>query len=227
MTDVVTTTKDSHTVTLNNGKTSQPLNAGRPNTVKAKAGENYRILQKAKTGEEQLLDNVIAKKTGDDLVLNYADGTQLTLESFYGECRAGGCDITLAGQDAVGYIINGETPAGVALGDGSTLAYAQGSHDTLMGMAQGNTALSSTLTGLQGAEIAYIPAASGIGSALGVLGGLGIAAAVPAAVPVPAAVVSNIVSVSVVAGPVVANNDLLLKLYQADGTDLTGQFRAN
>ena len=234
MTDVVTTTKDSHTVTLNNGKTSQPLNAGRPNTVKAKAGENYRILQKAKTGEEQLLDNVIAKKTGDDLVLNYADGIQLTLENFYGECRAGGCDITLAGQDAVGYIINGETPAGVALGDGSTLAYAQGSHDTLMGMAQGNTALSSTLTGLQGAEIAYIPAASGIGS-LGLLavlgGGLGVTAGaggggggVAAATPDVAAAVAvrNIVTVSVVAGPVVADNDLVLKLYQADGVTFIG-----
>ena len=39
MTGPVTTTKDSHPLALNNGKTSQPLNAGRPNTVKAKAGE--------------------------------------------------------------------------------------------------------------------------------------------------------------------------------------------
>ena len=157
MTDVVTTTKDSHTVTLNNGKTSQPLNAGRPNTVKAKAGENYRILQKAKTGEEQLLDNVIAKKSGDDLVLNYADGTQLTLENFYGECKAGGCDVTLAGQDAGGYSLAGASPAGAALGDGSTLAYAHGTPDALMAMTQGNDAMRSALTGPVGEQITYLP----------------------------------------------------------------------
>jgi len=34
--------------------------------------------------------------SGDDLVLNYADGTQRTMENFYGECKAGGCGINLA-----------------------------------------------------------------------------------------------------------------------------------
>ncbi|MDP2786708.1 MAG: Ig-like domain-containing protein, partial [Pseudomonadota bacterium] len=212
-------------IALNNGKTAQPLKPGQANTFKAKAGEHYRVV-KGKAGEEQLLDNVIAKRIGDDLQLQYADGTQVTLENYYAECKAAACDITLPGQDAGGYTLSGEAAAGATLGGGASLVYAHGGHDTLVAMAQGNAALHSTLAGIEGVEITYIPATSSGGGLLGALGGgLGLAAAAGGgggAGSAVAAAVHNIVTVSIVAGPMLAGNGLTVNLYQADGTTLLG-----
>jgi len=61
------------------GKTARPLKPGQANAFKAKAGQHYRIT-KGPAGTEQLLDNVVVKRAGDDLQLNDADGTQVTLE---------------------------------------------------------------------------------------------------------------------------------------------------
>ncbi|MHB1215670.1 MAG: beta strand repeat-containing protein, partial [Thiobacillus sp.] len=175
------TSPSAPSLTLQTGKTTQPIKAGQPNAIKVQAGEHYHIV-KGKKGEEQLLDDVIAKRSGNDLQLQYADGTQVTLENFYVECKsAAACGITLPGQEAGGYAISGESPAGATLGDNATLVYAHGNHDVLMGMAQGNGALHTALAGIPGTAITYVPAgASGIGllGTLGLLGaGLGVAAA--------------------------------------------------
>ena len=170
-------------LTLHNGTTSQALKAGQPNIFKVQAGEHYRIEQ-IKDGQEQLLDDVIAKKIDKDLLLEYGDGTKVILENYYEECTTtGACDITLPGQQAGGYTITGESATGPALGDGSNLVYMSGNHDVLMGMAQGNETLLSTLSGIKGTEVSYTPS-SLIGgmspmAALGV--GLGVAAVAGAA----------------------------------------------
>ena len=159
-------------VSLHNGTSMQSLKAGQANTIKVKAGEHYRIV-KSVDGEEQLLDDVIATRSGDDLQLQYADGTRVTLENFYAECTtAAACDVTLPGQDAGGYQVSGQNAPGTALGDGSSLIYAHGSHDVLMGMAQGNASLHAVLSGIAGTELTYIPPADGIGS-MGLLGAVG------------------------------------------------------
>ncbi|MDH4286847.1 MAG: Ig-like domain-containing protein, partial [Gallionella sp.] len=169
----------AQTLALQTGKTTQPIKAGQSNAIKVQAGEQYRIV-KGKKGEEQLLDDVIAKRQGNDLLLQYADGTQVTLENFYVECKSAAiCGVTLPGQEAGGYVISGESATGVTLDDKATLVYAHGNHDVLMGMAQGNGALHTTLAGLSGAEVTYIPSGSpGIWTPgnLGMLGaGLGVA----------------------------------------------------
>jgi hypothetical protein len=53
---------------LNNGITSQAINRGEINRVITKAGEHYRVLEKT-VDKEQLLDDVLAKKAGQDLHL--------------------------------------------------------------------------------------------------------------------------------------------------------------
>ena len=113
---------------LHNGKGGHALVAGKSHKVKAKAGEHYRVVKRS--GEqEQLLDDVIAKRVGDDLSLQYADGTQVTLENYYVECKAGDCDVTVPGKTGEGYKINAASTSGATLGDGSTLVYAHGSPD--------------------------------------------------------------------------------------------------
>ena len=156
---MTTTTAQTPGLVLHNGQTAQPLLAGQQNKFKAKAGERYRVL-KRQGADEQLLDQVIAKRSGDDLRLSYADGTQVTLEGYYSECKAAtACDITLPGDEAKAYKPGAETASGPALADGSTLVYAHGVPDTLMTLAGADGALRSALSGLNGAQATWLPTA--------------------------------------------------------------------
>ncbi len=235
----LTEPQQAYAFALHNGKTTVALKPGQPKVIKARAGEHYRVV-KSKAGEEQLLDNVIASRKGDDLQLSYADGIALTLENYYAVCKAAACEVTLPGRDSANYQIDGDKAAVAALGDGMALAYAHGGRDALLALAQGAT--QQVLIGLPGSEITYIPNAShdtaamlphSLGSIemLGVLGGgLLLAAAgggggssAPATPVVPVTpVVHNAVNVSVIAGPLVAGNGLTVNLYQADGSTLLG-----
>ncbi|MCF8210570.1 MAG: hypothetical protein K9K38_14395, partial [Rhodoferax sp.] len=218
---------------LLNGKTTLVLKPGQPKVIKARAGEHYRVV-KIKAGEEHLLDNVIASRKGDDLQLSYADGIAITLENYYAVCKAAACEVTLPGRDAAPYQIDGDMAAVAALGDGLALAYAHGGRDALLELAQGAT--QQLLSGLPGNEITYIPTAShgtaamlpsSMGSVemLGILGGglLLVAAGGGGGTAVPVTPVAHpIVVVTVIAGPMLAGNGLLVNLYQADGTTLLG-----
>jgi hypothetical protein len=63
---------------LNNGITSQVIKPGEINRTIAKTGEHYCVLKKT-VDKEQLLDDVLAKKEGQDLHLVYSDGTEVIL----------------------------------------------------------------------------------------------------------------------------------------------------
>ena len=227
--------KSTDNLMLNNGTVAVPLKAGQANVVKAKAGEHYRITSR-KNGKDQLLDNVIVKRAGDDLQLQYADGTQLILSNYYNEAKGdGACDLTLPGQDGKTYKVSGDYSSGTDLGDGTTLVYAHGDHDALMGMATGDNALHTTLAGISGTELSYVPSASimeriaginpwwaaagaaVVGAGAGIAAGMGGGSSNAAAPSTPQ---HNIVTGSIVAGPVVASNDLTISLYQGDGTTL-------
>ena len=203
MTTPQQTVKATDNLVLNNGSTIVPLKAGQANVIKAKAGEHYRITSR-KEGKDQLLDNVIVKRAGDDLQLQYADGTLLTLSNYYNEAKGdAGCDLSLPGQDGKDYKVSGKKTSGTDLGDGTSLVYAHGDHDALMDMAPGDNALHNTLAGISGNELSYVPsptimerlaginpwwAAAGVaaigggaGAAMGMGGGSSHATAAPAA----------------------------------------------
>ena len=218
----------SSSFVLHNGKAALPIKAGQTNVFKAKSGEHYRVL-KGKEGEEQFVDNVVVKHAGADLKLEYTDGTQVTLENYYVECKAGDCDVTVPGKTVEGYKISSGSTGGAALGDGSSLVYAHGSPEALMGMAQGNAPMQAALGSLKGADITYLPSGLEIGSTnLALLGGGGLVLAAAGGGggggggSALAAAVHNLVGGGVVAGPVVAGNGLTVNLFQADGVTLLG-----
>ena len=233
------------TVSLYNGKIALELQPGQFNVIKAKAGEHYRVVKGA-SAASPLLEDVIAKRAGKDLKLAFGDGTQVTLDNFYEECKAGGCEVTLPAQGAGEYRISADAQApsrgllsglmgggavmsaGAALSDGSTLTYAFGNPESLMSMAQGQAGLQSILSGLPGTSISYLPVAASAdtsGMSLGLLsvGGLGLAlAGLGGGGGGGGGGVHNIISGVVVGGPVVAGHGLTVKLYQADGVTLLG-----
>nr|MDH4478510.1 cadherin repeat domain-containing protein [Rhodoferax sp.] len=222
-------------------KQALDLVSGKKNVVQAQRGEHYRVVGKNATGEEQLQDNVIARKKGSDLVLRYADGTELQLENYYIECKAGDCDITLPSGTVEGFLVSAETSMGAALADGSTLSYAYGNPSTLMQMAQTDASLTAALTGLQGTMVTYHPvdvpvaaaaSSSGFGlwTALGALGVVAGAARWEAGHSDTAAATAtpdNLVQGQLTAGPTVSGHGLGVDVFQADGKTLLGHVKIN
>ena len=163
-------------LSLGTNQPAQALVPGQANVVQAQTGQKYQIL-KTKSGTESLLNDVVARRSGNDLVLNYADGTQVTLTQYYEVCQvAPGCNITLPGPTGAGFVPAADAAAGAALTDGTTLVYAHGASDAILGLAQGNAALQSALASSTGsAEFTWTAAmASSAGTGIGLLGALGI-----------------------------------------------------
>jgi uncharacterized repeat protein (TIGR02059 family) len=215
-------------VILNNGITSQEIKRGEINRATAKTGEHYRVLEKT-VDKDQLLDDVLAKKEGQDLHLVYSDGTEVILEDYYTVCADGACDVTLPGETASGYQISTNDVTGIAVSEESSLVYAHGQRDTLISMTQ-DTPMQATLSALEGAQITYLPEEAtglsmGAWGGLALLGGLGIAAASDGSSGSSdaAPTVNNTVTGTIVGGPVLEGNDLKVIAYQADGVTVLGE----
>ena len=158
-------TNTNNLVLLVNGHASAQVKAGQHNVFKARPGEHYRITAH-QDAHEPVLDDVIAKKVGNHLQLDYAGGTQITLENYYLECKGiAACDVTLPSRHGGDFTLGadysidqGADPSvvaskSIALGDGSSLVYAHGEHATLMGLAQQNAVPAALLASfLPGSE---------------------------------------------------------------------------
>ena len=196
-----------------------PVKAGQKQIVKIAKGQHLRV-QELVDGALKDAANVVATKAGKDLKLKFADGTEIGFENFYEECAGNGCSVTLAGKEAGGYTITGDTAVGAAAQGDSQLVYAYGEQTSLMAMAGGDSAIGAALAPLGEGTVAYVPAAQGTGWAplLGAMAGLGAAAgAGGGGGGAAASMVPILIKGSFVAGPVVANNGLEAKAYGANG----------
>ncbi|MDP3586964.1 MAG: Ig-like domain-containing protein, partial [Sulfuricurvum sp.] len=106
--------------------------------ISVKAGEKFHL---KKVGRDSIADDVIAIKAGDALSLQYADGTQISLEGFY---TSQGAEIELSLGDGASHTIE-SSDTGITLSDGSSLVYSQGNTTTLMGMVSQNETLQTAL----------------------------------------------------------------------------------
>ncbi|MES9873391.1 MAG: hypothetical protein ABW146_09785, partial [Candidatus Sedimenticola sp. 6PFRAG7] len=168
----------NETALVNNGAMSKSLTSGKAQVINIAPGDHYRIVEN-QNGKLALKDNLVAKRVGDDLVVTYADGTKVIFEDYFVACADQSCSATFAADEAAGYDLPADA-TGAATGDGSSMVYAHGNSETLMGMAQGNSAMSSALTAgtLDAGLLTYIPAGAGMGMGVGLLGlaGAGVAA---------------------------------------------------
>ncbi|MCU6677360.1 cadherin repeat domain-containing protein, partial [Leclercia tamurae] len=225
--------------TLSNGKTRITLQAGQANIHKAAPGEAYRVLKRqGDKDQEKLADDVVASRHGQDLQLDYADGTTLTLQDWYSQNDT---SVTLPADGTATQLMTPGSTEGAALADGSHVLYAHGSPDALASMTSGHPGLESILAGLQnssvvsGHPVTYLPQSH---SYLGYLAGaLALGGVVGVAVASghsgsdnggkhdngggePA--VQNAVELNFVGGPALSSNDLNVEIYQADGKTLIG-----
>ncbi|WP_415798494.1 cadherin repeat domain-containing protein, partial [Comamonas aquatilis] len=221
-----TTAKTQYKLSTRKGEVI--LQTGQAQAHKAVSGESYRVL-KRREGDagDELAGDVVAQRSGADLQLDYADGTRLTLQDYFTECKSGAdCAVTLAGDTSQGWQLTASAKDGTGLADGSTVLYAHGSPEALAGMVSTHPGLEQPLAGLKGDLVTYVPqdsasvgwlAGVGAGSAglLAAGGGGGSAA-------VATASVHNLVTLSFVGGPALKDNDLSVNIYQADGKTLLG-----
>ena len=120
------------------GVGSLSLELGTATQIGMVAGVNWRLLRQ--DGDRQvLLENVVAKRIGDDLVLVDADGTTIVFSDFFVECEGDACSVTVAGDDAAGYRISA-SDSGLPIGGEETLLYAHGDSELLMSMVCDNRA---------------------------------------------------------------------------------------
>ncbi|MCV3302186.1 beta strand repeat-containing protein [Leclercia adecarboxylata] len=225
--------------TLNTGKTRITLQAGQTNIHKAAPGETYRVLKRqGENDQEKLADDVVASRHGQDLQLDYADGTSLTLQDWFTQSDT---SVTLPADGTSTQVMTPASTEGAALADGSHVFYAHGSPDALASMTSGHPGLDHILSGLQngtagsGHPMTYLPQshsyAGYLAGALGLGGVVGVAVASghsggdnggkhdngggePA--------VENAVQLNFVGGPALSSNDLNVEIYQADGKTLIG-----
>jgi len=215
-------------IMLSNGKTAKTLTIGQVNKISAKSGDHYRVLLKT-ADKEQLLDDVLAKKEGQDLHLVYAGGTEVVLENYYEVCADGACEATLPSETASGYQVSTSAAVGVNAGDDANLVYAHGNRDTLLSMTQGNERMQFAISELNGTQITYQPADANDNSELYALGALGLAGLGLIGVGIGLssdsndATVNNTVTGTIVGGPVLEDNDLKVIAYQADGVTVLGE----
>ncbi|MBF0418048.1 MAG: hypothetical protein HQL86_07355, partial [Magnetococcales bacterium] len=217
---------------LYNGKDYIPVRAGFKNHHKAKAGEQYRIVTRI-DGKESLLDDVVARRSGEDLHISHDDGTEVIVEAYYSECETVLCGFILPGDQNSQYEINNASPQGETLADGSSVLYMHGHPDALMNLVQNNAYLQSGLTESQTHEVTYIPESSSRGLLLPVgalgAGGVALGASGGSSVLAPVVAPSNVIVVHVVGGPVVPTHGLAVNIFKADGETLlaTGHLDAS
>ncbi len=225
--------------TLNTGKNRITLQAGQTNIHKAAPGETYRVLKRqGEKDQDTLADDVVASRHGQDLQLDYADGTTLTLQDWFTQSDT---SVTLPADGTSTQVMTPDSTEGAALADGSHVFYAHGSAEALASMTSGHPGLENILAGVQngsvvsGHPVTYLPQSHSyvgyLAGALGLGGVVGVAAAsghsggdnggkhdnggeVPA--------VENAVELNFVGGPALSSNDLNVEIYQADGKTLIG-----
>ena len=182
----ITGITQSTSIVLPTGKAALPIKAGQTNVFKAKAGEHYGNLKK-KDAEEPLLDNVVAKPTGEDGKPVDAEGTGLTLESAFIQAPVAGneaateaaVEAAMPGQLAQGLPPSAQGAAGASLSEANNLGgqvFAYAGAEVLL--AQAETGITTDVVASGAADPAV--AAAGIGP-LGLLGIVGLGVGVAAA----------------------------------------------
>jgi hypothetical protein len=222
------------------GTPSVALKRGEKTSVMAKTGQRYRVV---KEGEEEAAKDVAASQKGQDLVLTYADGTQVVLVNFYQACKAEQCAVEMPGVKGTGasggYVITGDSPVGASQTDGGKLVYAFGETSSMVALTQGAQATHGLTE--PHSQSTHIPVSEGtnyllpLGLAVGALaagggssqGGTAVPSPTPTPTPTPPPPPTStdkliIINGSVVAGPVIAGNGLKVVAYKANGTALAG-----
>ncbi len=130
---VVITGKDGITKVVNINELTE---------IMAYSGDKFQILNTI-NGENQIVDNFIFVKNGENLDLSFVNGESLTFENFYSYSNV---EISFESTADSIYTLSSSSSLGHELANGNTLVYAQGNEELLLNMANGNESLQAALS---------------------------------------------------------------------------------
>ena len=150
---MATSTSNAALILTITGAAPVPLKRGEKTILSAKAGQRYRVVKEEAPADAKdtvaqdaankasTAKDVAASQHGQDLLLSYADGTQVVLSNFYEACKAEQCAVDMPGSKGSGasggYVITGDSPVGAGLANGGRLIYAFGDVPSLSALTQG------------------------------------------------------------------------------------------
>jgi len=79
---------------LDDGKKVTEIPAGQKLVVPAQEQAQFRVLESSDESSA-LATNVVVVRQGEDLVMNFADGTVVVIENYFQVCAAGACEVIL------------------------------------------------------------------------------------------------------------------------------------
>ena len=199
---------------------------GKPVIIKTQVGEEYSVVSGSGDALD-LLNNVIVKRVGDDIVLLYPNNIEIVFEDFYLVClEPQGCSINLPAAEGEVFTLTGVELA-TDLGDGSSLIYVYGNTTTLLAMAKDNDALQSLFNSYDYQQISYLAsvepaeASSSIGLLSSGILGIGALSGMSRDASSAPEVGSVTYNISAMLGPLTDNGvGSVVSLFKADGTKL-------
>ena len=208
-------------------------------------GEAYKILN-AEGGSTKLADNLIALRSGNDLIIRFANGLEVVMLDYFEICLQPAQDTDNPEAEAqldCSITVAGDTKEGMTIGSGPASQYelASDASPRIVYAHGDDTALASIINDNAGMEDIYaayvlsstapaVAAATAVSPTLLGAAGLGVGAAAGGGGGGSAAVAQEVVKISgsVVLGPVVAGHGLTVTAYKADGSVLaTGRVNDN
>ena len=138
---IITATDGSERVVT----TSNTLQAG---SIKLKAGETYRFLQRV-NGERLPLDTMLASRASNDLILQFDQTHTITLAEYFTLCVAGECNVELVLEGYQNYLNLAADSIGLQIGASEHLLFAYGETNDLMQLAAGNKNIIAAIQSVQ------------------------------------------------------------------------------
>ena len=199
---------------------------GKPVIIKTQVGEEYSVVTNSGDTSD-LLNNVIVKRVGNDIVLLYPNNIEIVFTDFYLVClETEACSINLPAAEGGVFTLTGAESA-TDLGDGSSLIYVYGNTNTLLAMAKDNDALQSLFNSYDDAQISYLTSVEPVetSSSIGLLSsgilGIGALSGMSGDASNAPEVGSVTYDISAILGPLIDNGEgSIVSLYKADGTKL-------
>lgn len=200
-------------------------------------GESYQLLQAIEL-QTQLASNLIALRSGNDLVIRFADGLEVVMLDYFEICLQPvedsenseaeaqlDCSITVASDSAEGMTIGSGPVSQYELASDASprIVYAHGDDTALASIVDSNAGMEDIYAAYILSGTAPAVAATAFSPALLGAAGLGLGAAAGGgggATAVAAAPIVMKFTGSVVLGPVVSGHGLTVTAFKADGSEL-------
>ena len=222
---------------LDSGLGQQLMASEQPQIIQMQPGVNY-VLARTSEGKNELLQDLVAVRKGDDLIVYHADGSEIVFQDYYlfcGQSESEGraenndeaCSVTVAGKDGTEHVFKADAIDNADV-DNASIVYTSGDQSTLQAIeipalmvtAESEPDMEASSSGDE------TESGSVFGSAMAILGAAVFGASsgsssISANTDAPESSASRVYNATISLGPMTdAGDGTEVTLFKADGTVL-------